>query len=142
MIGEQPRLSRLSQGHQFVSKQERRLLTINNREMALVREIIMGAGDTNWLFARTLIPQRTLKGSARRIAHLNDRPIGNILFGRNGAKRHSMDISLISELPQSLIKLGVSADISLWQRRSIFEFATGPLMVTEIFLPDSPIYVD
>ena len=140
MMGKKPDLTRLSQGRQFVSWQERQLLSMNDREMALVREIKMGDGAQDWMFARTIVPNSTLKGEARRISFLNDTPIGNILFGRNGATRTSMNVSLTWELPQSLIELGVLPEQPLWERCSIFEFTSGPLMVTELFLPDCPVY--
>ena len=140
IIGTQPCLKRLSQGHQFVSKQERDLLDIMPRQMALVREITMGDGQNDWMFARTIVPLTTLKGAARRISYLNEAPIGKILFGRYGASRKSMQVSMLSELPKTLVNLGYLAEKPLWQRQSIFEFSSGPLIVTEIFLYDSPIY--
>lgn len=140
VMGSSPRLTRLNQGHQFVSWPERLALAIAPRQMALVREIKMSKGKQDWLFARTIVPDSTLKGSAKRIAYLKEAPIGKILFGRNGAQRTSMQVSLSNELPPSLLKLGISANKPLWQRISIFEFPSGPLMVTEVFLPDCPIY--
>jgi chorismate lyase len=140
LMGKQPCLTRLSQGRQFVSWQERQLLSMKEREMALVREIQMGDGEQDWMFARTVVPNGTLKGQAKRISFLNETPIGNILFGRNGATRTSMDITLTWELPQSLLDMNVLHEQPLWQRCSIFEFSSGPLMVTELFLPECPIY--
>ena len=140
MMGVAPNLVRLNQSRQFISWEERRQLAIKAREMALVREIKMGNGRQDWLFARTIVPNNTLRGVARRIAFLNDTPIGNILFGRNGAIRKSMNIRLITELPSTVIDLGILPNHPLWQRISIFEFQSGPLMVTELFLPGCPIY--
>lgn len=140
MIGAAPHLTRLSQGHQFVSAEERKRLEIKPRQMALVREIKMGNGEKDWMFARTLVPNRTLNGSARRISYLNETPIGQILFGRNGAIRQSMQVSLSHELPKIMFDSDVLLPHALWQRQSIFLFPSGPLMVTELFLPDCPIY--
>lgn len=140
LMGNPPELTRLEQGHRFVSSQERLMLSIKPRKMALIREIKMGTGQQNWLFARTVIPLPTLKGTARRISNLNDTPIGKILFGRHGARRTQMTLSLTDELPNTVIKMGIVSERALWQRQSIFEFSSGPLMVTELFLPDCPIY--
>ena len=139
-MGATPRLTKLTQGMQFVSPEERNILDIQPRQMALVREIKMGKGNQNWLFARTVVPKQTLTGTARRIAMLNETPIGKILFGRNGAKRKSMYVQLSHSFPQTILNMGIDTSQPLWQRRSIFEFASGPLMVSEIFLPDCPIY--
>lgn len=140
MMGQTPHLVRLNQKRQFVSRQERDLLSISRRQMALVREIKMGKGEQDWMFARTIVPLKTLQGSAKRIACLHQRPIGNILFGRNGATRSSMQVALTWQLPQTLVEMGIESDYPLWQRQSIFTFPSGPLMVTELFLPSCPIY--
>lgn len=142
MIGATPHLNRLSQGRQFVSLQEREILGIPARQMALVREIKMGDGHKDWMFARTIVPIKTLNGSAKRISYLNETPIGQILFGRNGAVRQSMQVELTCLLPKAALDLGILPTFPLWQRQSIFEFQSGPLMVTELFLPDCPIYSD
>ena len=139
-MGATPRLTKLNQGMQFVSPMERRVLGIPSRQWALVREIKMGKGEQNWLFARTVVPLRTLSGVARRISMLNDAPIGKILFGRQGASRKSMHVELTQDYPESVAQLDIPTDQLLWQRRSIFEFDSGPLMVREVFLPDCPIY--
>lgn len=140
VMGATPRLTKLSQGRQFVSREERNVLDIPPRQMALVREIKMGKGEQNWMFARTVVPLQTLNGAARRISMLNEAPIGKILFGRHGALRTSMDVTLSDHLPESLFELDIEVSQPLWQRRSIFEFDSGPLMVSEVFLPDCPIY--
>ena len=140
VMGATPRLTKLSQGRQFVSPEERNMLDIPPRQMALVREIKMGKGEQNWMFARTVVPLQTLNGVARRISMLNEAPIGKILFGRHGALRTSMDVTLSDHLPLSLFELDIEVSQPLWQRRSIFEFDSGPLMVSEVFLPDCPIY--
>ena len=140
VMGVSPSLTRLSQGYLFPSQDEKVMLDIKPRQVALIREIKMGKKEQNWLFARTVVPLQTLTGSAKRITALNNAPIGKILFGRNGAKRRWMQVSLTHNLPKSVIELGVTSDQKLWQRQSIFEFNSGLLMVSELFLPDCPIY--
>lgn len=140
IMGENPNLTKLTQGMKFVSPDERLMLNIPNRQKALVREIKMGKRNKNWLFARTVVPLSTLRGKAKRISMLNDTPIGKILFGRNGAKRKSMQVFYSSYLPFCMTSIDCEYFHPLWQRRSIFEFPSGPLMVNEVFLPDCPIY--
>ena len=144
LMGVKPKLTRLRQEREFVSLQERELLGIEPRQMALIREIKMAKGDQDWLFARTIVPLATLNGSARRIGCLNETPIGKILFGRQPAKRRSMQVALTLNYPQSAIGYDLipaeKRDLKLWLRRSIFEFEAGPLMVSELFLPNCPIY--
>jgi chorismate lyase len=140
MMGYAPVLTKLSQKRQFVSFEESLSLDIPFRQMALVREIKMADGENDWMFARTIVPHQTLSGPAKRIAFLNEKPIGQILFGRHGAKRISMQVDITSDFPQSLLRLGYEKRQPLWRRRSIFEFNQAPLLVTEIFLPHCPIY--
>ncbi|MGX5203081.1 chorismate--pyruvate lyase family protein [Aliikangiella sp. IMCC44632] len=142
VMGAAPQLTKLNQGKKFVSAEERILLEIPERQYALVREIKMGNQSKNWLFARTTIPLATLQGGALRISMLNNEPIGKILFGRNGAERTFMNVELTTELPPSLAQLNVATEQPLWMRRSIFEFDSGPLLISEVFLPDCPIYND
>ncbi|MET1255235.1 chorismate--pyruvate lyase family protein [Aliikangiella maris] len=142
LMGVTPRLTRLSQRMEFVDYSERKQLNIQPRELALVREIKMGKGKQQWLYARTVVPIRTLSGPARRIVMLNNTPIGKILFGRNGAVRKNMDLELTNQIPNAVFEMGISVNHKLWRRSSIFEFSSGPLMVSEIFLPDCPVYAD
>ena len=142
VMGVTPRLTRLKQKREFVPLEERELLPISAREYALVREIKMSKGRDDWMFARTVIPNSTLSGAARRIGNLKDAPIGKILFGRNGAQRTSLQLELTANFPQSLLDLGSKPVHPLWKRQSIFQFDSGPILVTELFLPDCPIYTD
>lgn len=141
-MGTKPQLTKLRQKRGLLSAEECCFLAVKERQFAFIREIKMGNGSQNWLFARTVAPEKTLSGSAKRISILNDTPLGKVLFGRNGAKRSSMSIELSEDMPKTLLNLDVDITHPLWQRRSIFEFSTGPLLVLEIFLPDCPIYVN
>ncbi|MDH5432611.1 MAG: chorismate lyase [Gammaproteobacteria bacterium] len=142
VMGVSPTLSCLKQGYAFPTSKERELLDIPARQYALIREIKMGKGDENWLFARSVIPLETLQGTAKRITSLRHVPIGKILFGRNGAKRSWMQVSLAYNLPDTLECLGDNMSPPLWKRQSIFRFTDKPLLVSEYFLPDCPIYED
>ena len=139
-MGVTPRLTLLHQQREFLLAQERLSLGVKQRRLALVREIRMGKGEQHWLFARTVIPQETLSGSAKRVLFLKNAPIGKILFGRKGARRKSMHIGMSNTLPQTVFDMGIKISHPLWERRSIFEFTSGPVLVSEIFLPDCPVY--
>lgn len=142
LMGVTPNLQLLRQSRELLCVEERHALSLKPRQMVLTREIKMGDGKKNWLFARTIIPLKTLRGSAKRLIHLKNDPIGKILFGRHGAKRTQMTISLTRDLPQTLINMGVKRNKLFFQRSSIFEFSSGPIMITEILLPDFPFYDD
>ncbi len=140
LIGQVPRLSCLSEGKDYPSPLERQMLNIEPRAYAHIREITMGTSDKQWLFARTVIPLATLRGNAKRLARMDKTPLGKILFGRTYATRKNMQLDLMTPDQPSQVKFGIPQDFPLWRRRSIFELASGPMIISEIFLPDCPIY--
>ncbi len=136
----EPKLTCLMQKKAFVDDLEKQELSIKTREYAHVREILMGNGKVNWMFARSVIPVSTLRKSSKRLAHLNTTPLGTLLFQGNFAKRVSMQVSLIKADSPILQKFKINDNFPLWQRVSIFKVITGSLLVREIFLPECPIY--
>ena len=145
-MGHPPELECLMQGKGYVTQSESRALGIKPRHLGHVREITMGTKNEHWLFARTVIPMNTLKGNAKRLARMNGTPLGRVLFGQINAKRvqMSLDIVFVEDLILSenmdLSGFNVPEDFPLWQRRSIFELESGPLLIIETFLPDCPVY--
>ena len=88
----------------------------------------------------TLLEQNWLNVGSRRWAFLREvelrsKPLGPLLFKQLKGRRIWMELERkpCLELPE------FSQDF-LWHRRSLFELAEGLLMVTEIFLPDNPVY--
>ncbi len=140
MMGQTPKLTVLKQRREIIPIQDRISLPIGSREWAFVREIKMSKGNQDWMYARTIVPTATLKGNGGRLTGLGNTSIGKILFGRNGAYRQDLKIEEVIQLP---IVKGLKMQLinyPLWQRRSIFELQSGPILVTELFLPDCPIY--
>lgn len=139
-MGQVPVLNCLLQGKGFAQPLERKMLSIKPRVYSHIREITMGCDHRNWLFARTVIPLDTLRGNAKRLTRIDKTPLGKILFGRRHAIRRSMQLDLINPELESMLKFDIPEDLMLWRRQSIFELKSGPLMISEIFLPDCPIY--
>ena len=48
-----------------------------------------------WVFARTLIPARTLRGRGRRLTRLGSRPLGQVLFADPKVRRDPVEIARI-----------------------------------------------
>lgn len=140
LMGQVPVLNCLTQGRGSVSNVESQILAIQPRIFSHIREITMGTDSEAWLFARTVIPMKTLKGSAKRLARMNKTPLGRVLFGRMKAKRKQMWLDLVFAEDVGLLKFNIPKNFPLWRRRSVFELASGPLLISEIFLPDSPVY--
>ena len=116
--------------------EERRWLNLKQRQWAFLREVeLYGKNQQLWLWARTIIPKSTLRGRANRLKMLKAKPLGPLLFKKLGAHR------IFMELEHKACHHPVSSQgQKLWHRRSLFLLSEGPLLVTEIFLPDNPVY--
>lgn len=140
LMGAAPTLDCLSEGRAKVSSDERQLLDIPARQVAHVREITMGTPHNQWLFARTVIPKRTLAREANRLSRMRKVPLGKVLFGQLKAQRTQMRLDLVFAEEVNLQQFNIAPDFPLWQRRSIFQLNTGKLLISEIFLPNCPVY--
>lgn len=90
-----------------------------------LREIILKGDDIPLLAARTVIPESTLAGPNRQLQQLGSQPLGHTLF---------------TMAPQrDLHQLGTVA--TLWGRRTRWQLTDKPLLLTELFLSDAPLYV-
>jgi chorismate--pyruvate lyase len=114
---------------------ERRVLGMKRGGRALIREVRLMCGDTPWVFARTVIPVRTLKGRQRRMARLGTRPLGAALFADPGLRRGEVEIARL--LPGDGVYEHAVPDSTeaVWGRRSVFTLRDKPLLVSEFFLP-------
>jgi chorismate--pyruvate lyase len=117
---------------------ECRMLAMDLRQLALVREVHLLCGDQPWVFARTVIPRGTLAGKHRRLARLGTRPLGALLFSDRRLQRGQVAIARASpgRLPfGAALGLLEAGQEELWARRSLFLLDAQPLLVSELFLP-------
>ncbi len=120
---------------------ERRALHMSVAGTAFIREVELYCGSRPWVYARTLIPAGTLRGGARRLAYLRNRPLGAILFADPRVLRGRLEV--VELLPQHLLYRAAAERLesvpdSLWGRRRLFSIDGKPLLVNEIFLPGLP----
>lgn len=90
-----------------------------------LREIILCGDEDPWLLARTVVPESTLEGPELALQQLGSTPLGRYLFSS-------------SSLTRDYIQVGRSE--ALWGRRSRLRLSGKPLLLTELFLPNSPLY--
>ena len=90
-----------------------------------LREILLCADGEPWLAGRTVVPESTLCGPELAFQTLGNTPLGRYLFTS-------------STLTRDFIEIG--RDAALWGRRSRLRLSGKPLMLTELFLPASPLY--
>jgi chorismate--pyruvate lyase len=128
----------LHQGWGRPSYNESQVLGQRRSKAALIREVELLCNDQPLVFARTLIPATSLKGSARRLTLLGDKPLGAVLFSDSSIRRgitqyarlqprHPLFAAATDHLPQP--------PTELWGRRTLFYISGRPLLVNEIFLP-------
>jgi chorismate--pyruvate lyase len=132
----------LWQGWDRPSFDEARVLGLRLGAWAWIREVQLLCDDQPWVFARTLIPARTLRGRGCRLTRLGTRPLGEVLFTDSGVRRGPVEIARIAtgqRLHRRALTDQAEPPDALWGRRSVFWIAERPLLVCEIFLPDLPV---
>ena len=90
-----------------------------------LREILLCADGEPWLAGRTVVPESTLSGPELALQKLGSTPLGRYLFTSSTLTRDFIDIGRHEQL---------------WGRRSRLRLGGKPLMLTELFLPASPLY--
>lgn len=119
------------------------LLSLRPDEQALIRQVYLLCNERPWVYARTIIPAMTLKGSRQRLASLGSRPLGDILFGDRNTPRSVVEIAKISP-QEKLFSLATQDTLDpgefIWGRRSVFTVEGNPLLVVEVFLPEITPY--
>lgn len=108
---------------------------------ALIRQVLLHCGGEPWVYARTVIPLRSLRGRLKRLAHLGTRPLGAVLFADPGMHRGVVELACIE--PGQALYTAATAHLrtrpaAIWGRRSVFTIARKPLLVSEVFLPAFP----
>ena len=138
----QLRVQVLRQGWMRADQDEARALQLRLDAWAWIREVQLCCDERHWVFARTGIPARTLRGRGQRLTWLGTRPLGEALFTDPCVRRGPVEVACIvagQRLHQRAVAGCVEPPETLWGRRSVFRLDRHPLLVCEIFLPDLPI---
>ena len=99
-------------------------------ESCLEREVILQGDGCPWVYARTFLPLSTMTDSEQDLAQLGSQPLGHRIFSHQSAHRDALMIA------ECLCDSGV-----LWARQSRLWIQGKPLLVAELFLKESPIYI-
>lgn len=128
----------VNQGWARPMRSEARTLHMRLGNWALVREVWLCCNALPWVFARTVIPYRTLHGAQRQLGRLGTRPLGAVLFADRSMERGPVELACI-RAGQRLFETAVvgleQRPEEIWGRRSVFHVGNKPLLVSEIFLP-------
>lgn len=132
LCGNEFRVQVLSQRWQQPTLEERRQLELRERGRALVREVLLWGAGQPWVYARSVLPERSLGGRSRYLRSLDNRPLGELLFSEPELRRGPIVLNQLRRNPRGTPPepLGESA----WGRRSTFWLRGKPLLVAEAFL--------
>ena len=117
---------------------EARLLGIPLRQRVLVRHVQLLCDEHVYVYARSLIPLKTLTGKHRRLGRLGNRPLGAYLFSHPNLQRSHQQIARINNKDPLFDIAGAGSELKceqIWGRRSLFKIDQKPLLVSEYFLP-------
>lgn len=132
------RVKVLSQKWQRPMLNEALRLGAHPEHLALIREVLLYCGDEPWVFARSVLPRKTLTGRRRFLGKLGSRPLGEILFSDPNIQRDELEVAEINK-GQRMYRCATEClthpPTSVWGRRSIFYLHKKPLLVNEVFLP-------
>lgn len=119
-----------AEGEDTPTAAERSRLGLANGDV-FVRRVALKRNDQILVLARTVMPHDTLRGDGARLRDLGDTPLGELVFTDFAATRSEFELARLYP-PTPLFP---ELDTDCWSRRSVLSLATGPILVTEAFLP-------
>jgi len=105
---------------------------------AWVREVYLDCNHKPAVFAHSVLPIGSLRGSWQNLGRLGSRSLGSALFSNPLVRRTPLTFRKLSKqhplYDKAVLQLK-SAPPELWARRSVFHLGSSTILVTEIFLP-------
>lgn len=117
---------------------ERQLLDLAKHCPTIVREIELLTDNQVMVYARSVYPATSLKGSNYTLRHLAGRPVGDVMYHDPTLARSQPEVAELkpghTDFHAAISSLN-EPPISLWGRRMIFHVNNQPILISEIFLP-------
>lgn len=113
-------------------------LKITPCKTVLIREVLLIGNNQPVVFAHSVLPRKSLRGSWLGLSRLGSQPLGAVLFANPRVKRTPLAYKKLScqhALYQQAAKDLANKPAYLWARRSMFSLNCANIMVTEVFLP-------
>ncbi|KZX55966.1 hypothetical protein A3709_06115 [Halioglobus sp. HI00S01] len=126
-------VQRLFQGWEVPLPSEQRLLELGQRQLAIIREVLLKQGDQRVVFARSVMPLSSLTGDLTHLRRLQTKPLGAILFSDPNMRRSPFELARITGDSEYLPPQVQQPD-EAWARRSRFDMGGRSVMVSEVFL--------
>ena len=117
---------------------ESALLHLPQYKTALIREVLLMGNNQPVVFAHSVLPRNSLRGTWSGLGRLGSKPLGATLFANPRVRRTPLSYKKLS--PHHRLYQHATAHLTLkpthlWARRSIFSLNCAKILVTEIFLP-------
>jgi chorismate--pyruvate lyase len=129
------RVLRLAQYWQVPLASERALLSVPERQLALIREVSLELAGKPVVYARSVFPVGSISGALRHLRQLQNRSLGSILFKHSGMRRSPFELALLPG-NSAYLPANLHQPQAMWARRSRFDISHKPLLVSEVFLSD------
>lgn len=129
----------LSQHYGYPLYDEANALSIQPKQIALIREVRLCCQQEQMVYARTIIPHLSFRSNLKWLNYLGNRSLGDVLFSDSTMKRKPIYVAYINSRHclYGRMKLNqVHHCDGVWGRRSVFSLSGSPLLVSEFFLPD------
>lgn len=132
-------VERLAQGIARPQADECAQLGLAPGRVAVVREVLLLCAGRPVVFAHSAVALDGLRGPWVGLSKLGNKPLGAALFADPLVVRHPLEYRRLDArhpLYRAAAEHLAEAPRFLWARRSRFERAGSPILVTEIFLPE------
>jgi len=115
---------------------EIKALKLKHRSQAIIREVLLLCGNQPVVYARTIIPVSSMRGSLRGIVKLGNKSLGAVLFADKKMQRKPMEVTSLASTHKCHEWTGYQKKEAIWGRRSVFILKNEEILVSEFFLPD------
>ncbi len=120
------------------NQDEAALLTLKPSKNANVRDVLLVGHQQAVVYAHSVLPHTSLRGTWLGLGQLGNKPLGATLFSNKRVQRTRLSYKRLTKsnpLYQEAAKQLAQPPTYLWARRSIFSLNCASILVTEIFLP-------
>jgi chorismate--pyruvate lyase len=100
-------------------------------EACLLRQVILAGDEVDWVLGSTLIPRSSAQDTDYDFTQQGELPLGVTIFRAENVKRDRLQVANI-----------MADGRCLFARRSRLWMDHKPMLVTEIFLPNAPLYME
>lgn len=127
----------LREGWSLPAIAEQVALDLPSNTSVWVREVVIHSDKTIWMFARTVIPKKTLDDEELQLQNLRNRSLGSVLFAYPDLVRGEFDYFGVESGTDLYEKIQLDVPMCVtdlkWARSSVFTLRNKSLLLTEVF---------